>query len=49
MNLALALKNYAGVKDVAFTTVWGLGHVMAERSGDSAANFIAWVIKVVQK
>jgi len=49
MNLALALKNYASVKDVEFTTVWGLGHTMAERSGDSTSNFIAWVVKVTQK
>lgn len=49
MNLALALKSYAGVKDVKFTTVWGQGHIMAERTGDSTTNFIAWVTQVVQK
>jgi len=42
-NLALALKEYGGVKDVDFATVWGLGHTMAERSGSGTGNFIAWV------
>jgi hypothetical protein len=37
------------VEDVQFTTVWGQGHIMAERSGDSTTNFIAWVIEVTQK
>lgn len=41
VNLALALKNY-GV-DVDFETVWGQGHVEAERTGDSTSNFITWV------
>lgn len=41
VNLALALKNY-GV-DVDFETVWGQGHVEAERTGDSSSNFIEWV------
>lgn len=41
VNLALALENY-GV-DVDFETVWGQGHVEAERTGDSTSNFIAWV------
>lgn len=41
VNLALALENY-GV-DVDFETVWGQGHVTAERTGDSTSNFIAWV------
>jgi hypothetical protein len=49
LNLALALKNYAGVKDVAFTTVWNQGHTEAERTGDSTTNFIAWVTDVVKK
>jgi hypothetical protein len=49
MNLALALKNYTSVKDVEFTTVWGQGHTEAERTGDSTANFIAWVTEVVKK
>lgn len=44
VNLALALANH-GVSDVDFATVWGLGHTMAERSGDGATNFIAWVKK----
>ena len=47
MNLALALQNYSGVDSVEFTTVWGLGHTMAERTGDSTTNFIAWVNQVL--
>ena len=42
INLALALAQ-AGIKNVDFATVWGLGHTMAERSGDATTNFIAWV------
>jgi hypothetical protein len=49
MNLALALENYKGVADVDFATVWGQAHTKAERSGDSTANFIAWVTEVVKK
>lgn len=49
MNLALALQNYSGVESVDFATVWGQAHIKAERSGDSTANFIAWVIEVTQK
>jgi hypothetical protein len=49
MNLALALQNYQGVKDVEFTTVWGQGHTTAERTGNSTDNFIAWVTEVVNK
>ena len=49
MNLALALQNYQGVKDVEFTTVWDQGHTMAERTGNSTDNFIAWVTEVAQK
>jgi len=45
INLALALKNYIGVKDVDFETIWGQGHTLAEDSGTSDANFIAWVQK----
>ncbi|HMK45923.1 MAG TPA: subtype A tannase [Methanocella sp.] len=42
-NLALALKQYHGVEDVDFETVWGQGHTMAERTGTSTDNFIVWV------
>lgn len=42
-NLALALKATDGVNSVDFATVWGMKHVMAERTGDSTANFILWV------
>ncbi len=41
VNLALALENYGS--DVDFETVWGQGHVEAERTGSSSENFIAWV------
>jgi hypothetical protein len=49
MNLALALKNYERVENVDFETVWGQGHIKAERSGDSTENFIAWVVEITQK
>lgn len=41
VNLALALENCG--KDVDFETIWGEGHTMAERTGNSTDNFIAWV------
>ncbi|MGN1098448.1 MAG: subtype A tannase, partial [Clostridia bacterium] len=41
-NLALALENYGGT-EVDFESVWGLGHVEAERVGSSTENFISWV------
>lgn len=41
VNLALALENTGA--DVDFETVWGQGHVEAERTGDSTTNFIDWV------
>ena len=43
MNLALALENYEGVDSVDFETVWGQGHTMAERTGESTSNFVEWV------
>lgn len=42
-NLALALENYSEDIDVDFTTVWGMQHTTAERTGDSTTNFIEWV------
>ncbi|MFD0522046.1 subtype A tannase [Paractinoplanes durhamensis] len=45
INLALALRNY-GI-DVDFATVWGLGHTVAERTGEGPANFITWVKETV--
>ena len=48
INLALALQHYTGVKVVDFTTVWGQGHTMAERTGNSTDNFIAWVVGLTQ-
>jgi hypothetical protein len=41
INLTLALENYG--RDVDFETVWGAGHTMAERTGNSTENFIEWV------
>lgn len=46
VNLALALENYGA--DVDFETVWGQGHVEAERMGNSTENFIAWVTECCQ-
>ena len=43
LNLALALKADARVESVDFAAVWGQGHTMAERTGTSDENFIAWV------
>ena len=42
-NLALALENNSSVSSVDFAAVWGMKHVMAERTGESTANFIDWV------
>lgn len=42
VNLALALNDYKDTQ-VDFETVWGLGHVEAERTGSSTDNFIQWV------
>ncbi len=44
-NLALALTNYGSEVDYNF--VWGQGHMMAERSGDSTSNFITWINECV--
>ena len=44
-NLVLALTNYGS--DVDYSFVWGQGHTMAERTGDSTSNFIAWVNQCV--
>jgi hypothetical protein len=41
LNLTLALENYG--RDVDFETIWGAGHTMAERTGNSTENFIEWV------
>lgn len=46
MNLALALQAYGAQVD--FETVWGQGHVQAERTGSSTENFIAWVNQCVE-
>ncbi len=43
-NIAWALSKYDGVADVAYTPVWGQGHVLAERSGTATANLLEWVI-----
>lgn len=47
-NLALALRQYGNI-DVDFDTVWGQGHTMAERTGNSTDNFIQWVNECVHK
>ena len=49
VNLALALEQYEGVKDVDFETVWERGHEEAERTGNSTENFIAWVNACMKK
>ena len=43
-NVVFALRKYDGVADVAYTPVWGQGHVLAERSGSATSNLISWVI-----
>lgn len=48
INLALALQNNPKVMSVDFTTVWGQGHTMAERTGDSTTNFINWINECLQ-
>ncbi|WP_046731370.1 hypothetical protein [Streptomyces humi] len=47
INIQLALRNY-GIQDVDFATVWAQGHTMAERTGDSTTNFIAWVESITK-
>ena len=42
-DLALALTNLGPGYAVDFETVWGQGHTMAERTGESTQNFIEWV------
>ncbi len=49
VNLAMALENYTSVASVDFATVWAQAHTMAERTGDSTTNFIAWVVEMTQK
>lgn len=43
VNLALAARSYSADTAVDFETVWGQGHVTAERTGDAVENFIEWV------
>ena len=49
LNLYLGLKQRKDVKNVLFTTVWNQKHTMAERTGNSTGNFIAWVKEVTAK
>ena len=49
VNLTLALQQYKNIKDVDFQSVWGQGHTMAERTGNSTDNFIAWINKCLNK
>ena len=37
-----------GEGNLDFETVWGLGHIMAERTGDSTENFINWVAECME-
>lgn len=48
INLALAAAAYSEETRVDFETVWGQGHTMAERTGSSTENFIAWVNACMQ-
>ena len=48
INLALAAAAYNEETRVDFETVWGQGHTMAERTGSSTENFIAWVNACMQ-
>ncbi len=43
-NVVFALRKYDGVADVAYTPVWGQGHVLAERSGTPTDNLLGWVV-----
>ncbi len=43
IDLALAAAAYSEETSVDFETVWGQGHTMAERTGSTTTNFIAWV------
>lgn len=47
-NLALALSDYDGVRDVDFGTIWNQGHTQAEDNGDATDNFITWVHECVK-
>lgn len=47
INLALALRNYNGVNNVDFETIWGQAHVQAEDTGSANVNFIQWVKRCV--
>lgn len=44
LNLALALSKFDGVSDVAYTPVWGQGHMLAERGGSATNNLMNWII-----
>jgi len=48
IDLALALQSNSSVESVDFETVWGQGHTMAERTGNSTDNFIEWVNECVK-
>ena len=48
IDLALAAAAYSDETQVDFETVWGQGHTMAERTGASTENFIAWVHECMQ-
>lgn len=48
IDLALAAAAYSDDTQVDFESVWGQGHTMAERTGSSTDNFIAWVHECMQ-
>lgn len=48
LNLARALSAYDGVRDVAFTPVWGRGYELAEASGDPQDRLVAWVLSCLE-
>lgn len=48
IDLALAAAAYSDDTQVDFETVWGQGHTMAERTGSSTDNFIAWVYECMR-
>ncbi|MBR3317425.1 MAG: tannase [Atopobiaceae bacterium] len=48
-NLALALAQRKEVADVAFTPVWGQGHVLAEVAGTPEENLVAWIVSCCEQ
>ena len=38
-----SFRDLRGVNSMDFETVWGQGHTMAERTGESTSNSVEWV------